>query len=135
MRRRVFIIAGTLMAIAVLTVGGMLYAIHRAENARLGPVHRFPVLAGESFLSDERAVEIAREVMKRDRLPESAWKLMEDDRTKAPDGRPDRYLSRNLDDPNIGMIAFYSDHSQTPTRYVNLEFRNGEITARGAFGK
>jgi hypothetical protein len=135
MRRRVIIIAGTLMALAVLAVGGMLYAINRGMNARLGPVHRFAAPAGESFLTDERAVVIAREVMKRDRFPESAWKLMEDDRTKAPDGRPDRYLTRNLNDPNDGMIYFHCDNSPTPQRFVHLEFRNGEIAARGEFGK
>jgi hypothetical protein len=135
MRRRVIIIAGTLIALAALTVGGMLYAINRGMNARLGPLHRFPASAGESFLTDERAVVIAREVMKRDGFPESAWKLMEDDRTKAPDGRPDRYLTRNLNVPNDWMIYFHCDNSPTQQRFVHLEFRNGEITARGEFGK
>jgi hypothetical protein len=135
MRRRVIIIAGIVLALAALSVGGMLYAINRGMNARLGPVHRYSAAAGEQFLTEEHAVVIAREVMNRDGFPESAWKLMEDDRSKAPDGRPDRYMVRNVDDPNRAMIYFHCDNSPTPQRFVHLEFRNGQITAQGELGK
>ena len=135
MRRRLITIACALMALAVLAVGGMLYALNRGTNARLGPIHRFAAPAEEQFLTDDRAVVIAREVMKRDGFPESAWKLMQDDRSTAPNGRPDLYLVRNAHDPNGGMIYFHCDNSPPPQRFVHLELRNGEITARGELGK
>jgi hypothetical protein len=122
-------------AAAVVTVGGALYAINRWENARLGPLYRFPAAAGEAYLTEERAVVIAREVMNRDGFPESAWKLMDGDGSKAPNGRPDRFLFRYVDDPNHVMIYFHGDNSPTPQRFVHLEFRNAEITARGELGR
>jgi hypothetical protein len=73
--------------------------------------------------------------MNQDGFPESGWRMMEDDRSKAPDGRPDRFFLRNTIDPNQGVVSFYCEKSQTPTRYVNIEMKNGEVTAQGTLGK
>ena len=135
MRRRLVIIASICLTLIVVGVGGILLAINRAIDSRSGPVHRFAVPAGETFLTDDRAAAIGREVMNRDGFPESAWKLMNDDRTKAPDGRPDRFLTRNTINPNQGSVYFHCDDSATPQRFVNIELRDGEITARGTLGK
>ena len=126
------IVAAAACAIAVVSLW---WSLDRAMAARLGPVYRFDAAANETFLTDDRAVEIARVVMRQDGLPESAWKLMEDDRTTAPDGRRDRYLIRYPDDPNRGMVYFHCDHTSTPQRFVHVEFRDRAITARGEFGK
>ena len=135
MRRRLITTACALMALVLLAVSGMLYALNRATNARLGPIHRFAAPAGEQFLTDDRAVVIAREVMRRDGFPESAWKLIQDDRSQAPNGRADVYLVRKPNDPNGGMIYFHCDNSPMPQRFVHVELRDGEITARGELGK
>jgi hypothetical protein len=135
MRRRLLTIASTCLVLILVGVGGILFAIKRAVDSRSGPVHRFPVPAGETFLTDHRAVAVGREVMNRDGFPESAWRLMTDDRTKAPDGRPDQFLTRNTIDPNQGSVFFYCADSPTPARYVNVAVRNREITAQGALGK
>src|SRR5688500_18728678 len=87
--------------------------------------------AGETVLTDDRAAAIGREVMNLDGFPEPAWKVMNDDRTKAPDGRPDRSLTRNTIDPNQGFVSFHRDDSPTPQRLVNIELRDEEITAQG----
>ena len=135
MRRRLLIIATTLLALVVIGVGGILFAIKHAIDARNGPVHRFRAPAGETFLTDDRAAAIGREVMNRDGFPESEWKLMTDDRTKAPDGRPDQFLTRDTINPNQGYVYFRCDDSPTPQRFIQVELRDGEITAQGSLGK
>ena len=135
MRRRLLIIASAGLALVVVGVGGIFFAINRAIDSRSGPVHRFPVSAGETFLTDDRAATIGREVMNRDGFPEPAWKLMTDDRTEAPDGRPDRFLTRNTINPNRGCVSFHCDNSPTPDRFVNIELRDGKFTAQGTLGK
>ena len=135
MRRRPLIIAGVLVALVGVGVGGLLFAICRAVDSRSGPVHRFPLPAGETFLTDDRAAAIGREVMNRDGFPESEWRLMNDDRTKAPDGRPDQFLTRNTINPSEGSVYFYNANSPTPQRFVNIELRDGTITAQGTLGK
>ena len=135
MRRRLLVIATTLLALVVIGVGGILFAIKHAIDARSGPVHRFPAPAGETFLTDDRAAAIGREVMNRDGFPESEWKLMTDDRTKAPDGRPDQFLTRNTINPNQGYVYFHCNDSPTPQRFIQVELRDGEITAQGSLGK
>lgn len=73
--------------------------------------------------------------MNRDGFVESAWKLMGDDRTKAPDGRPDQFLTRNTISPNQGSVTFHCEDSATPQRSVLIELRDGEITAQRVLGK
>ena len=94
-----------------------------------------PYPRAKPFLTDDRAAAIGREVMSRDGFPESAWKLMSDDRTKAPDGRPDQFLTRNTINANQGYVYFRCENSPTPQRFVNIEQRDGEITAQGTLGK
>ena len=121
--------------LAIIGVGSVLFRINLAANARLGPLHRFTASGGDTFLTEEHAIAIARDVMNRDGFPESAWRMMEDDRSKAPDGRPDRYVVRNDDNPNRGMIYFHCDSSPTPQRFVHVEFRGDQIEAQGELGK
>ena len=133
--RRLLKITSVVVALAA-GVGGILFAIGYAiSESRRGPVHRFPLPAGETFLTDDRAAAIGREVMNRDGFPEAAWKLMTADDGKAPDGRPDRFLSRNTVDANQGTLHFHCENSPTPERFVRIELRDGEITARGTLGK
>jgi hypothetical protein len=106
LRRRFLAIATVVLALIVIGVGATFFAINRAIESGSAPVHRFPVSAGESFLTDDRAAAIAREVMNRDGFPESAWRLMNDDRTKAPDGRPDQFLMRNTINLDQGCVSF-----------------------------
>ena len=60
---------------------------------------------------------------------------MSDDRTTAPDGRPDRFLTRNTSDANQGYVYFHCDNSPTPQRIVQIELRGAEIIAQGTLGK
>jgi len=134
MRHRITI-ASIVLTLIVASVGGILLRIHRAIESLSGPVHHFSVPASESFLTDERAAAVAREVMNRDGYPEAGWKLMEYDHTKAADGRPDRNMTRNSVNPNRGTVYFYSANSPTPQRFVGIELQDGKITAQGTLGK
>src|SRR5678815_4254583 len=107
MRRRLLIIASMFLTLVIIGVGGALFAINRAIESRNGPIHRFPFPARETFLTDDRAAAIGREVMNRDGYTESTWRMLEDDRSKAPDGRPDRFFLRNILDPNQGVVSFF----------------------------
>jgi hypothetical protein len=135
LRRRFLAIATVVLALIVIGVGATFFAINRAIESGSAPVHRFPVSSGESFLTNDRAAAIAREVMNRDGFPESAWRLMNDDRTKAPYGRPDQFLTRNTINLDQGCVSFHCESSPTPDRFVNIELRDGEITAQGSLGK
>jgi hypothetical protein len=134
MRRRL-IIASIFLGVIVAGVAGILFAINRTIESRNGPVYHFTVPKEETFLTDDRAASVAREVMNRDGLPESAWELMKDNRTRSPDDRPDQYLTRGTINSNQGSVHFYCANAPRPQRYVNVELRNGEITAQGSFGK
>jgi len=135
MQRRLLIVTGIILTLIVVGIAGVLLAVNHAIDARSGPIHHFAVPAGETFLTDERAAAIGRDVMELDGYPKSTWTLMTDDRTKAPDGRPDQYLTRNSINANRGFVYFYSASSPTPQRFVNIELRNGEITGQGSLGK
>jgi hypothetical protein len=133
--QRALILGGAGLVLLVLGVIGLRYMVHHAVDSALGPVHRFPVPEGETFLTDDRAAAVAREVMNRDGYPETAWRLLEDGRSKSPDGLPDVYLARNASNPNQGYVTFRSDDAAQPQRTVNLELRDGEIEASGRLVK
>ena len=132
MQRRLLTTASILLALIAIGVVGIVFALNQTIESGSGPVHRFPLLEGETFLTDERAAAIGREVMNRDGFPEAEWKLASDDRSKAPNGRPDQFLTRNTIDPNQGYVSFYSGNS---ARFVSVELRDGTITAAGSLGK
>jgi hypothetical protein len=129
MSRRLIIAIAVLTPIVVGIGGSVFLAIDRAADraieSRSGPVHRFPLAAGRASLTDQDAARLARDVMNRDGLPEPAWWMEVDDRPKAPDDRSDRFFA----------VAFWCDDSPTPRRFVHIEVRNGEVVARGVFGK
>jgi hypothetical protein len=135
MRRKSLNFASILLALAGIAIGAVIVAVKSENDRRSGPVHHFPVLPGETFLAEDRAITITREVMSRDGLVESRWMIVPDDRSKAPDGRPDRYLFRNGQNLNRGMIHFHLDGARMSDRLVTIEWGNGEITAQGTFGK
>ena len=138
-RRRRLIATSVALALIVIAAVGIVLAINRAVDrvidSRSGPVHHFPIPAGETFLTDDRAAAIGREVMNRDGFAESDWELMTDDRSKAPDGRRDPSTTFRTGGAHQVSVRFHCPTSPTPIRYVNVEWREDEITARGVFGK
>ena len=116
MRRRLLIIATFAVALVAAIASGGRWEIKHLANAvveyRYGPTHRFPLkAAGSTFLTDSRALSLAREVMSADGYLPSEWEPIEDRRTKAPDGSADIYIARNGLEPNGGFITFGSTAS------------------------
>lgn len=133
--RRSTVLAFLALALVASLIGGLLLSVHRSMERRRGPSHRFPVLPGETFLTDDRAAAVAREAMARDGYAAASWRAIEDDRSKAPDGRPDRFFARNAIDPARGVVDFHFVDDPRRQRSVAVEMRDGEITAQGFWPK
>jgi hypothetical protein len=116
------LITASIVTLVAIGIGSVFFALNRAANreisSRSGPVHRFPAADKDPVLTDEYAARIAREVMNRDGYPESPWRMI-----------------GNTTTANRGVVSFYCDKSATPVRYVNIELRNGKVTAQGTMGK
>jgi hypothetical protein len=130
--------------VALVTVVAAIWAgINRIDrhvkDSRSGPVHVFALTPVPPFLSDETALAKAREALARDGLDVARWRPIEDDRSKAPDGTPDRHLVRNTLDPNHGSILFVyvppttaegtaaAAPPRNPSRIVNVELADGRV--------
>jgi hypothetical protein len=70
-----------------------------------------PWPTGTAFLAEADTLRIAGDAMNAAGYPTDSWRPQKDDRSKAPDGRPDEYLVRNTIDPNSGWIMY-----QNPSR-------------------
>ena len=55
------------------------------------------------------------------------WKPLTDGRSKSPDGTPDRFMVRNVSDPNRAKIMFTNVMGR---RIITLELTNNVILAR-----
>jgi hypothetical protein len=141
-RWRRFANPGLLLLVLLAAGGAVLFAIRHGLDAgsaaRRGPVHHFPANAGDTFLTDTCAITIAQEAMRRDGHSTAQWQPLEDRRSSAPDGRPDVFLARNLNDPNRGTITFQAVDPAAPERfrYVVLERTDdGQVSVQVDAGK
>ena len=57
------------------------------------------------FLTEELAVDSCREALRRCGFLPDQWIILEDNRSVAPNGRNDRYMVRNVLNPNISTIV------------------------------
>ena len=123
------LIAGAACAVAAASFG-LVKGIDRSVKAsRSGPVHVYHLRPAPAFLPDALALEKARETLARDGYDAAAWDPSEEDRSGAPDGTRDRYLSRNADNPNYGTILFHdrTRTQQNPARIVHLELKGDRL--------
>jgi hypothetical protein len=73
------------------------------------------------FLTEEMALSAAQGTLDMVRLWRTNWHPVPEDRTAAPDGRRDHFLTRNTSNPNRGVIAFTNGAS---TWYVSVQMRS-----------
>jgi len=102
-------IAAAVATAAVLTACyfGYQWMTRAAAERRAGPVRTFKVAATRPFLVEADAVAKAREAMALEGFQASRWQprpVLE--RSKSPDGEPDKFLVRKADNPNRGTIFF-----------------------------
>ena len=130
--KRTRIVAAAVAALVVPAVGFVVISAwidKRVKESRSGPTHAFDIRPAPPFLPDAVALEKARESLARDGYDVSVWRPSEDDRTKAPDGTPDRYLVRNAIDPNSGWIGFRDTSASdlNPQRIVDVELKGERL--------
>ena len=87
----------------------------------VGEQHVVALPDSPKFLTEETALSAARVTLDLDRLWRTNWHLVPDDRTAAPDGRRDAFLTRNTANPNRGVIMFTNGAS---TRFVSVELQS-----------
>jgi hypothetical protein len=134
-------IAAAVATAAVLTACyfGYQWMTRAMVDRRAGPVHVFKGATTRPFLSESDALAKAREAMAMDGLDVTRWQPRADDRSKAPDGTPDRYLVRNATNANQGTIVFADPEAPAtspttrqaiPERIVNVEWFPDRIECR-----
>lgn len=117
-------IAVGLLGICIVSLPWWADAAMRA--ARQGPEHRFELNPPPPFLTETMALEKARESLQLDGFDPTEWDAVKDDRTKAPDGRPDEYFLRNTLNPNEGSIQFVR-RDRRAVRSVVLELHDSTL--------
>jgi hypothetical protein len=130
MKTRVIIFLG--VSLFLLAVASVPYLIHRSIQSRIGPQHVYELPEPPRFLTEELAMERARETLTRDGLDVAAWQPVPGDRSKAPDGHVDQFLSRNTTTPNHGSIIFTNS---TGTRFVSVELDGKRVICQASVGK
>jgi len=126
-RTIIFLVVGLLL----LAIAAVPYLIHRSVQSRIGPQHVYDLSEQPQFLTEELAMERARDTLTRDGL-DATWQPVPDDRSKAPDGRADQFLSRNTITPNHGSIMFTNG---TGTRFVSVELDGRRVLCQTSIGE
>jgi len=130
--KRTRIVAGVVAllvapAVAFFAIAG--WIDQRVKASRSGPLHVYDIHPAPPFLPEAVALEKARQSLALDGYDVSAWRASDDDRTKPPDGTPDRFLVRNAIDPSSGWILFRdtSGKDQNPDRIVTVELKGDQV--------
>jgi hypothetical protein len=125
-----------LIVLFLIAIGGMIaYALHRMFRSYAGPIHIYAVSNAPPFLTESLALDRAQEALRLDGLDPAIWKAVADGRTKASDGRPDGFLSRNMVTTNRGVIMFTNLNASIPARFVSIELDGGRIISQVSIGK
>jgi hypothetical protein len=110
------------------------YFLDRSLKARSGPVRCFELSESPPFLTEELALEKARETLRRDGLDTAHWMPRPDGRTKAPDGRTDQFMGRNSINGNRGVFLF-SGGANGLERFVSVELHSNLVVCQSSIGK
>jgi hypothetical protein len=119
--------------LALGVVGEVIYEANAWQRAMVGPPHEFLLAEPPSFLTDNVALDKARETLALDVADPGAWRAVPDGRTAAPDGRRDEYLKRNGLNPDQGSIHF--DGPGTQVRFVSVKLRGDRVECQSSRGK
>ena len=98
--------------------------------------HRFVfhIAQPPPFLSEDLAISNAVEALRQKGLSRKSWAPRPDARTSAPTGEPDRFLARNLVNPNRGVLLFV-DSTGTNAYLVNVELIHTSLVCTVVRGK
>jgi hypothetical protein len=131
-KKRAIILIG--LGILVVLVGLYPFLLNRALRAGSGPKRTFELSAETRFLTEELAIEKARETLRLDGLNILEWQVHPDGRTKAPDGRVDQFLGRNSINSNSGTFMFTSGTNGL-VRFVSVELNGKTVVCQTSVGR
>ena len=123
------------LALGAILVGlfGIAFALHAYMMALTRPNHVFELTEQPAFLTDSLAVEKARQTMTIEGFDPTEWQPKADERTTAPDGARDKFLSRNGINPNSGSILF--TRQDGAGRFVHIELDGNRVVCRSSHAK
>ena len=125
MKARTIVFA--LIGLFLLAIAAVPYSIHRSVQSRIGPQHVYELSERPKFLTEELAIQRARETLVRDGLGAAAWHPVPDRSSKT-----DQFLSRNTLNPNHGSIMFTNG---AETRFVSVELDGRQVVCQISIGK
>jgi hypothetical protein len=122
------------LAIVVVLIGLYPFLLNRALRAGSGPKHNFGLSEETRFLTEEVALDKARETLRLDGWNIAEWQAHRDGRTKAPDGRVDQFMRRNSINSNSGTFMFTSSaHKQV--RLVLVKLTGTQLVCQASIGR
>ncbi|HQR07612.1 MAG TPA: hypothetical protein PLN21_12360 [Gemmatales bacterium] len=125
------IIKLSLLAILLIGVGVVAWAVNKALNARIGPERVFSLDHRPEFLTEALALDIAQKTLKMSKYHRH-WEPRKDGRSTAPDGRVDEYISRNGLNPNLATIMLASGDFDI---IVSMELKGDRVVSQTVLPK
>lgn len=126
MRSKFMILCVIVFVISVI-VGGLKLVYMNEKNPRT-TWYTFEVEEMPEFLTEEMAIAFARKALKLREFDDSMWEIRErtESRTVDPNGRTDKYCSRNALNPNRASMIFVN-RSKNEQRGVIVEMEEKRI--------
>ena len=122
------------LGVVVALVGLYPFLFNRALRAGSGPKRTFEVSEETRFLTEEVALDKARETLRLDGLNDTECQAHPDGRTKAPDGRVDEFMGRNSINSNAGTFMFTCG-ANGPVRFVSVELTGRRVVCQSSVGR
>lgn len=123
MKRYILILLGVgLLAVAVAALGPL---AHHRRGKPIASLHGFSLTEPTKFLTEDLALDYARQALVRDGLDTNAWLPVRDRRLAAWAGKTYGLTARNPNNSNHVCIGFRG--SNTPTRFVSVYLIEGTI--------
>jgi hypothetical protein len=118
---------------ALVGVAWVVLSVAAFHRGLVGPPREFTLADRPLFLTEQLALVKARATLALDGLDPADWQAYPDDRTAAPDGRRDEYLSRDGLSPNLGSVMFRGPRGQI--RFVSVELAGDRVICQSSRGK
>ena len=124
-----------LSGLALLTLVSAGYFLCSAPRFRPMPglTHVYELAERANFLSEELALNYARQSLKEDGLNPAEWLPVRNGHTKAPDGRVDAFMARTTGTPNRGVILF--TRAGCSPKFVAVELQGSRVICQNTFGR
>lgn len=119
MKRTWFILAGVAGLFFLAAPLWLDCAVKRATHVA---THAYTVAEPVPFLTEEVALELARQTLEREGCDPKDWVALRDGRSHSPIGVPDNYLVRDCNNANRGTITFRSQTGEG-TRIVTIDLK------------